>query len=806
MSADSNPSNSNGALNGLRVLDLTGRMGGYCGLLLANLGAEVILAEPPAGDPMRSEGPFKDNVQHPEGSISFAAYHTNKRGIVLDLQTEEGRKTFCDLARRADVLMEDTAVGYLDGIGLGYESLRVINPALVMTSITGFGLSGPYRDFKAPSIVAFAMGGLMNLCGHPGRAPLMGPCDVAYHLGSVHAAFGTLVALYNRRGTGRGDHVEVSLQDVLVADPFLRIITRYSVTGEILERTGHSQATTVAETYKCKDGYARIFCNQPDHWRRLVEWLGKPAELTDPKLENVQNRFPLRPLLDKLIEARTTDYEVKSFFEDFQSKRLAASPINSPSAFLDDEQTKHREFVVTVEHKYLGRHRFTGDPYKFSQSPWRIERGAPCLAEHQNEVPRWSLESSPWLREVSARASSSATNHAPFSGIRVLSFPTGIVGPALGTLLAEHGAEVISIEANRTVRSPQRGQRFQIASDLESHRNKKRIAINMKQPEGVALAKQLIARSDVVAENFSARVMASWGLDYPRMKEIREDIIMASLQAFGQTGPRREFVSFGPILMAFSGMTYLWRDPEIERPGAACQTAFPDYVAPSYGAVAILAALHYRAHTGKGQYIDLSQAEAAASMLGPAYLEWFINGREPEPQGNLSSTAAPHGCYRCKGDDRWCTISVDTEDEWKRFCELTGHRAWMADPRFVDRSARIANRRELDTLVESWTLKQTPHQVMLILQRDGIAAGIVQTAEDLYRDPHLRERGFARDVRLPQVGWATHVGPSVRLTDSLAPRKEVVHTAGEDNEAVFGELLGLSTEKIKELTEREVLR
>jgi benzylsuccinate CoA-transferase BbsF subunit len=356
------------------------------------------------------------------------------------------------------------------------------------------------------------------------------------------------------------------------------------------------------------------------------------------------------------------------------------------------------------------------------------------------------------------------------------------------------------------VRSPQRGQRFQIASDLESHRNKKRIAINMKQPEGVALAKQLIARSDVVAENFSARVMASWGLDYPRMKEIREDIIMASLQAFGQTGPRREFVSFGPILMAFSGMTHLWRDPEIERPGAACQTAFPDYVAPSYGAVAILAALHYRAHTGKGQYIDLSQAEAAASMLGPAYLEWFINGREPEPQGNLSSTAAPHGCYRCKGDDRWCTISVDTEDEWKRFCELTGHRAWMADPRFVDRSARIANRRELDTLVESWTLKQTPHQVMLILQRDGIAAGIVQTAEDLYRDPHLRERGFARDVRLPQVGWATHVGPSVRLTDSLAPRKEVVHTAGEDNEAVFGELLGLSTEKIKELTEREVLR
>ena len=328
----------------------------------------------------------------------------------------------------------------------------------------------------------------------------------------------------------------------------------------------------------------------------------------------------------------------------------------------------------------------------------------------------------------------------------------------------------------------------------------------MKHPEGLALAKRLIALSDVVAENFSARVMASWGLDYSRMKEVREDIIMASLQAFGQTGPRRDFVSFGPILMAFSGMTYLWRDPEVERPGAACQTAFPDYVAPSYGALAILAALHYRMRTGKGQYIDISQAETAASMLGPAYLEYLINGRDPEPQGNFSLLAAPHGCYRCRGDDRWCVISVETQEEWIRFCDVVGHREWTTDPRFIDLTARVNHKQELDALVESWTMRNTPHQVMLILQRDGIAAGVVQTAEDLYRDPHLRERGFARDVYLPQVGWVTRVGPSVRLTESDVSRSEFAHTAGEDNEAVFGELLGLPKEKIKELTQREVLR
>ena len=795
-----------GALTGLRVLDFTGRKGGYCGLLLANLGAEVVLVEPPGGDPMRRQGPFKDDVPDQDGSLAFAAYHTNTRGVVLDLGAQAGCEAARALAQRSDVVLEDKPAGYLDGIGLGYGALSAVNPALVMTSISGFGQAGPYREFKASSIVAFAMGGLMNLCGHPGRAPLMGPCDVAYHLGSVHAAFGTLVALFNRRGTGHGDHVDVSLQDVLVSDPFLRIITRYSVTGEVPERTGHSQATTVAETYKCRDGYVRIFVNQPDHWRRFVEWLANPPELMDPQLENVPKRMPLRPLIDRLVEARTVKYDTSAFFEEFQSKRLAAAPINSPGAFLADKQTQHRGFVVEIADSPLGPHKFPGDPYEFSETPWNIQRGAPRPGEHQHEVAQaWSRPPA-WLNESPADGATSATAKAAFKGIRVISFPTGIVGPALASLLAEHGAEVIAVEAGRALRSPQRGQRWQVASDLESNHSKKRVAINMKHADGLELAKKLIAKSDVVAENFSARVMASWGLDYPRMKEVRDDIVMVSLQAFGQTGPRRDFVSFGPILMSFSGMAYLWRDPEIERPGAACQTAFPDFIAPSYGAVAILAALNYRACTGKGQYIDISQGETAASMLGPAFLDYLINGREPQPQGNFNSFVAPHGSYRCKGDDRWCAISVESEEEWLRFCEIAGHKEWASDPRFADLAARVANRAELDTLVGAWTAHYTPHQVMMILQRDGIAAGVVQTAEDLYRDPHLRERGFARDVFHSQVGWVTRAGPSVRLTEDQFSPGGKAHQAGDDNEVVFGELLGLSKAQIADLTEREVLR
>lgn len=800
MAADDPSTSKPGALDGLRVLDLTSRMGGYCGLLLANLGADVVLVEPPSGDVMRRQAPFKNDTPHDDGSLSFAAYHTNKRGITLDLDSDAGRQTLCELARHADVLVEDKPTGFLDKIGLGYAALKAINPALVVTSITGFGQSGPYRGFKTSSIVGFAMGGLMNLCGHPGRAPLMGPCDVAPHLGSVHAAFATLVALFNRRITGQGDHVDASLQDVLVADPFLRIMTRYSVTGEIPERTGHSQGTTVAETYKCKDGYARIFVNQPDHWRRFVEWLGSPPELTDPALETVAKRFPLRPTIDKLVEARTVDYTAKGFFEEFQGKRLAAAPINSVSQFLNDEQTQHRQYITEVEHGYLGRHRFAGDPYKFSASPYRISRGAPRLGEHQAIVSGELSRPSQWQHQANVGSTQL------FSGVRVISFPTGIVGPALASFLADHGAEVITIEASRGLRSPQRGQRWQVASDLESNHSKKRVVINMKNPEGVALTKQLIGKSDVVAENYSARVMASWGLDYPRMKEIRKDIIMASLQAFGQTGPRRDFVSFGPILMAFSGMTYLWRDPAIERPGAGCQTAFPDFIAPSYGALAILAALHHRARTGAGQYIDISQAETAASMIGPAYLDYFINGREPQPAGNFVAYAAPHGAYRCKGDDRWCAIAVETQEEWQKFCEVAGHKEWATDPRFADLASRLANRDALDAAVESWTSKQTAHQAMIMLQRDGIAAGVVQTAEDLYRDPHLRERGFCREVFHKAVGWLARAGAPVRFTEAKFSGDGVAHSAGDDNEIVFGELLGLSSAQVKELVEREVLR
>ncbi len=194
------------------------------------------------------------------------------------------------------------------------------------------------------------------------------------------------------------------------------------------ERSGHSQSTTVAETYQCQDGYARIFVNQPEHWRRFVEWLGKPAELLDPKLENVQSRFALRPMIDRLVEARTLNYPVKKFFEEFQSNRLAAAPINPPSGYVYDEQTKHRNYFVEVDHPEFGQHRFPGDPYKFSESPWRIARGAPLLGASTDKIPDEFIGPSIWRAHRRSQVPATTANAAmrkPLEGIRVISFPDG---------------------------------------------------------------------------------------------------------------------------------------------------------------------------------------------------------------------------------------------------------------------------------------------------------------------------------------------------------------------------------------------
>ena len=748
------------ALAGLRVLDLTGRRGGYCGKLLANLGAEVVLVEPRGGDPMREQEPF-----------AFVAYHTNKLGIELDLASSNGIRSLRELVRHGDVLIHDRA------LPLSGSQLRRINPRLVSASITGFGESGPYSGFASTNIVSMAMSGLMSTAGFPERPPLQGPGEAAHKMASIHAAFGILVALFN----GGAQHVEVSEQEVLAADPFRRMVLDYSVRAEFVRRDGTISSELVAGSYPTNDGYANFYIQVPSHWRRLVQWLGNPPEISDPSFEKEEVQRAHRQTIDRLITAKARGYGKKQLAEELQDVHLAVGALNTVGEFVADEQTRFRRFVID---------RHFGDPYILSESPSRVSRPAPKRGQHDKAVAEMFKTPSTWSHGSTA-----------LGGIRVISFPTGVVGPCIGRLLGDHGAEVIAIEAREKL--PEDGKKPELTAwsvaQVESNRSRKRVSLDMNKPEAREIARQLIAKADVVTDNFSSRVLKKWELDYPNLQKINPQVVMISLQSFGNAGPKGSWISYGSTLLAHSGYSLLWQDPDRPEQGVGCNTYFPDYVAPSYGALAVMAALHHRARTGKGQYIDLSQAETSAALMGTELVECIEAGREPQAPANTSPYMAPHGCYRCLGADRWCVIAVETEAQWRAMCEVMGHSEWVADMRFSDLRSRLEHRQELDELVSGWTERQTPHQVMLKLQRAGVAAGVVANSEDLYLDPHMRERGFLRDVPNLEYGRIIQVGRTVFLSETPGPAITQAHEIGADNREVLGGLLGMTDEQLDDL-------
>jgi len=392
----------------------------------------------------------------------------------------------------------------------------------------------------------------------------------------------------------------------------------------------------------------------------------------------------------------------------------------------------------------------------------------------------------------------------PLSGIRVADFCHGWAGPYMTNLLADFGAEVIKIESkygssNARTPDPARGN-YSLA---EFHRNKLGTTLNMNMPEAVEIAKQLIKISDVVTENFSLRVMKKWGLDYEHVREINPGIIMASLQGLGQTGPHKDYVTWGPNLMPLTGMTYEWGFPDLPKPSGT-KMAYPDFVAGVHGACAIVAALNYRSQTGKGQYIDLAQLEATAAMMPVVFLDYTANGRIQERNGNRSRDFAPQGCYRCQGEDEWCMISVTTQEQWESFCHLLGNPLWTQDERFSTMRGRIRHADELDERIEEWTQTQTPRAVMEKLQAAGIPAGIVHDARSLIDDPHLNARNSVIQIDHPGMGNVLHANVPMRLSKTPGTIERPAPEMGEHNDYVFRGLLGLSSKDIEELGKRGV--
>jgi benzylsuccinate CoA-transferase BbsF subunit len=372
-------------------------------------------------------------------------------------------------------------------------------------------------------------------------------------------------------------------------------------------------------------------------------------------------------------------------------------------------------------------------------------------------------------------------------GIRILDFSWVLAGPYATRILADFGAEVIKVQPLM----PREEDAFSRGYYNTWNRNKLGITLNLGSPEGITLAKRLVNISDAVVENFTPRVMANWGLDYENLRKIKPNIIMLSLSTMGNTGPWRNYTGFGPTVQAFSGITHLASYPG--KPPLGLGTAYADHVAGLLACLALLGALEYRRRTGEGQYIDVSQVEAMASLLGDA----IIHDKEAQ--------AAPHGVYRCRGDDRWCAIAVFTDEEWQGFKKALGNPPWAEDKKFTTLTARLKNKSGLDKLVEDWTKEHTAEEAMALLQKRGVAAGVVQSAHDLAQDPHLKQRGFFIELSHPLPGRTVSDAVPVRLSDTPPRYTRPAPVLGQDNGYVYGKLLGMSQDELAELKKQAIV-
>jgi crotonobetainyl-CoA:carnitine CoA-transferase CaiB-like acyl-CoA transferase len=377
-------------LTGIRVLDLCGDLGVYCGKLLADVGADVIKVEPPGGDPMRRIGPFIEGPDSLENSIYWRHYNTNKRSVTLDITSDEGSNLLRRLVSTADVVVESFQPGYLDSFGLGYQHFGEELPGLIYSSITPFGQTGPYRDYRASDLVGFAMGGYMYVTGWPETPPNKLWGMQAYQTASNRAYIGILIAIFHRLATGQGQYVDVSMQEA-VATTTEHVNTAYNYTGENAVRCGFRHGGQFVATWRCQDGYVSITTNTQKAWDDLRAWMYKDGMAGDLMDAQYDDRFILRgdrgSHIEELVEAWTLTHTRQEITEQGQANHHPWGPVSTASELLDNEQLWERGFYQTINDPQTGSEVvYPGAPYKMSESGWRLVRSAPQIGQHNNQV------------------------------------------------------------------------------------------------------------------------------------------------------------------------------------------------------------------------------------------------------------------------------------------------------------------------------------------------------------------------------------------------------------------------------------
>ncbi len=783
-------------LSDYRVLDLTDDRGLIGGMILADLGADVIAIEPPGGNAARTRGPFSDgsNKGDIEDSLIWQSYARGKRSVLLDLQSDAGRDRFLDLVRSADAVIESADVGAMNALGIGHEALVAVNPGLVYAAITPFGSTGPKAGWPATDLTVAAAAGPMIQSGDKDRPPLRVDLpQTALHAGA-EAAIGVLAALHERKRSGLGQFIDISAQAAYAQATQSGIIAAANNSGQF-ERSAVGAALGPLEIrlfWPCKDGHVAItylfgaaigpftarlmqyaleegYCDQAT---RDKDWLNYTNLI-------LSGQEPIREYLRccDVVGALCADKTKAELFQVAQERRLLLVPVSTMDDLDRNEHLAARSYWREVERDGAAL-KFPGPFARLSETPIEYQRPAPMLGEHTDEV----------LAESRTAASLNRANAAtpilpPLSDLKMLDLMWVMAGPAGTRALCDFGVRTVRIESSTRIDTARTLQPFiddentqPEGSSMFHNMNagKQMITVDPANPEGRELILDLVRWADIVTESFTPRAMRGWDLTWETIHEVNPRAIMMSSCLMGQDGPLSEFAGFGNLAAAFAGFTPLCGWPD--RSPAGPFGAYTDYVAPRFASAALLAALHERDRTGRGQYIDVSQMEAAIHFLTPAFLMYRLTGQKWQANGNADPDMSPHGVFACQGDDRWLAIACRDD----------------------------ADRAALDGVlngesIENWTAARSPEDAMSALIAAGVPAHAVQDSAACFADPQLRHRNHFVELAHPTQGRSVVEGARIVFDRTPASRPTVAPTMGADNNAVLREILGYADDRIIEL-------
>jgi crotonobetainyl-CoA:carnitine CoA-transferase CaiB-like acyl-CoA transferase len=794
-----------GALSHLGIVEMgSSAATSYCARLFADFGATVQKIEPPRGDPLRRTAPLTPKGQ----SAWFAFLNFNKSSIALDPSDPKAASRLTEMIGSCDILLDGRDVDAADCPAIDLAAIKQEHPGLIHLEASWFGNEGPYANFAATDSTIRALTGLIKLVGPVEGPPMHAPDFQTGILAGLWAFVAAASSVLSRMQDGHGRSSRLSIFESSIA------VTEYIMfesfaRGDIMRRIGVNRfwPTFPVGIYETRQGWLGVTTVTPAQWRAFCEMLGLLELRDDPTLFLGVDRLQHMEEIEAEFVLKLKQRTAQEWFTEGLRRKIPIVPVPEICDLIGDEEKRARRAITPIT---IGEETgFTaGSMQRLIGTPPRRSGAVPAIGER--------LLSSVQADEIEVPVPSPdprASNRLPLEGIRVIDFSMGWAGPICTRTLADLGADVIKIEATQYPdwwRGVDRRPAYVREQMYEKsvrycimNRNKRGITLDLTRPQGLDLAKRLLADADLVVDNYSVEVLPKLGLGYDVLSKLNPKLVMMSMSAFGAGSVYRDCRAYGSTLEQGSGLPSVVGDAG--GPPVMSHTAFGDAVGGLNGCTAVLTALIHAKLTGRGQFIDLAQIECMMPFSAPWIIAHSIDGKPPVKYGNRHPDFVPHGCFRCAGADNWIVAAVSNDAIWPRLAKLLGRADWALDETLKTAAGRRAIESEIEAAITAWTSVRDPEQAMNELQAAGVASGVARLPIDLLTDPQLHARGFIQEVDRAFIG--KHPQPSMPFREGAKPFpiRKWPPTLGEHNREILGGMLGLSDAELDQLAREGII-